>query len=141
MSLNHIVPPDDRRLRLPGWAVLCVILGAVVLLAVFDAAGRFDLGRPTLFSTATIVYAVVLRWRLRRRLWFWTVVAVLAALHVALILLLPWTTNWIPAIMLVPLAYADVYLMLWAIYGVARHMGEPFEYIHPHRLRRGSHAE
>ena len=38
--------------------------------------------------------------------------AILAAFHVLLILFVPWTTKWVPALVVVPIAIADLYVML-----------------------------
>ena len=55
---------------------------------------------------------VAMRWKLRRNLWFWIALTLIAALHVPLILFVPWTTKWVPAIVIIPIAIADLYLML-----------------------------
>jgi hypothetical protein len=52
-------------------------------------------------------------------LWFWITMTVIAALHVALIIFVPWTTKWAPAIVIIPIGIADLYAML-AILSVVR---------------------
>lgn len=37
---------------------------------------------------------------------------VAVALHVPLILFVPWTSNWVPAIVIIPIGIADLYAML-----------------------------
>jgi hypothetical protein len=56
--------------------------------------------------------ATALRWKLRRHLWFWVTMTVITALHVPLILYVPWTTKWAPAFMMVPIGLVDLYAML-----------------------------
>ena len=103
---------DIKFKRLPWWAVLCVMLGAVLVGFLFDHFGKLALARPTIYSAGMISIAIAMRWRLRRQLWFWITMAVIAALHVPLILFLPWTTKWVPAFMIAPFAFADLYAVL-----------------------------
>jgi hypothetical protein len=56
--------------------------------------------------------AIAMRWKLRRNVWFWITMAVIAAFHVPLMLFVPWTTKWVPAIVIIPIAIVDLYLML-----------------------------
>ena len=46
----------------------------------------------------------------------------LAVLHLPLILFLPWTTRWIPAVVIAPIGIADLYAMLWVISAVGKFM-------------------
>jgi len=40
---------------------------------------------------------------------------VLAALHIPLVLFIPWTTKWVPAFGTLPIGMADLYIMLWTL--------------------------
>src|ERR1700722_14875239 len=99
-------------MRLPWWGVLCVILGTVLLAFFFVSFGRYDLARPSLISVAMVALATAMRWKLRKRMWFWITITIVAALHLPLILLVPWTTKWIPAVLIAPFGIADLYAML-----------------------------
>jgi hypothetical protein len=112
-------------MRLPWWGVLCVIAGTILLGLLFFEFGRLDLARPSLVTAATVVLAIIMRWKLKRHVWFWITMIVLAALHVPLILFIPWTTKWIPAFVIIPIGMADLYIMLWVISVVAKSKGEP----------------
>lgn len=83
-------------MRLPWWGVLCVIAAALPILLLFDHFGKLALARPTLYSAAVIGIAIAMRWNLRRHLWFWSTMAAIAALHIPLILYVPWTTKSVP---------------------------------------------
>ena len=102
-------------MRLPWWGVLCVIFGTILLALSFVYSGRFDLARPSLISVAMVALAIVMRWKLRRHVWFWITIIFLAALHLPLILFVPWTTKWIPAFVIAPFGIADLYAMLWIL--------------------------
>ncbi len=121
-QLEKVIWPEDRKLRLPWWGVLCVILGALPVLFLFDHFGRFDLARPSLTSVAIIAIVIALRWQWRGQVWFWSTVAVFAALHLLLILLVPWSTRWIPAAVIIPIGMADMFVMLWVLFVVAKLM-------------------
>lgn len=122
MSLGKVVMAQDKQIRLPWWGILCVIFGTVLLALLFVHFGRFDLARPTLISVAMIVLAIVMRWKLRRHVWFWITMAFLAALHLPLILFVPWTTRWIPAFVIAPVGIVDLYVMLWILSVVRKFM-------------------
>lgn len=49
----------------------------------------------------------------------------LAALHLALILFVPWTTKWIPAVVIGLFAIGDLYVMLWILSVVGKFMAGP----------------
>jgi hypothetical protein len=55
-----------------------------------------------------VVFAMALKWELRRRVWFWAVILTVVAMHLLLILSVPWTTRWISALVMTPIAAADV---------------------------------
>jgi hypothetical protein len=59
-----------------------------------------------------VAIAIAMRWQLRRHAWFWGIMAILAALHVLLVLFVPWTAKWVPAIVIIPIGIADLYAML-----------------------------
>lgn len=124
MPLDRVITAEDKQMRLPWWGVLCVIVGTILLALLFVYSGRFDLARPSLIATAMVVLAIVMRWKLRRHVWFWITMTFLAALHLPLILFVPWTTKWIPAFVIAPIGIADLYAMLWVVSVVGKFMGE-----------------
>ena len=87
----------------------------ILLSALLDHFGKLALARPTVFSVTMIVIAVAMRWKLKGLMWFWITMASLAALHVPLILFIPWTTKWIPVLVIIPFGIADLYAMLWVV--------------------------
>jgi hypothetical protein len=115
MPLGKVITAEDRQMRLPWWGVLCVMVGTALVALLFVYFRRFDLARPSIISAAMVAIAVALRWKLRRHVWFWVTMTFLAALHLPLILFIPWTTKWIPAVVIVPVGIADLYAMLWVL--------------------------
>jgi hypothetical protein len=113
---------EDRQMRLPLWGYPCVLVGAFLLFALFDHFGKLAFARPAIFSVSIIIITVAMRWNLKGNVWFWITMAFLAALHVPLILLIPWTTKWIPVLVVIPIGIADSYAMLWVVSVVRTYM-------------------
>lgn len=101
-----------RKIRLPWWALLCLGIGSFLAAWLFDHLRRFDLVLPTLNSIFVLGFAVAVKWKLRRHTWFWGTIAILAALHVPLVLFVPWATKWVPALAIAAIDSADLIVML-----------------------------
>ncbi len=104
--------------------LLIVVIGAPTVF-LFGVYGRLALAMPLMIFT--IMHALVIRfkWKLRRQAWFWIAIGVSAALHVLLILFVPWTTKWVPALVVSVGAAADFMLILWILLVVERFMEGP----------------
>jgi hypothetical protein len=122
--VHKVLTEEDRQMRLPWWGILCVMVGAFLLFFLFDHFGKLTIARPTLYSVAVIVITIAMRWKLRGHVWFWATMAFLASLHVPLILFIPWTTKWIPALVVIPIGIADSYAMLWVVSVIGKFMGK-----------------
>ena len=127
-----VITKEDKQMRLPWWGVLCVIAGTILIGLLFIEFGRFDLARPSLLSAAAIFLTIIMRWKLKRHVWFWLTMIAFAALHVPLILFVPWTTKWIPAFVIIPIGIADLYAMLWILSVVGKFTGDQQESAEKH---------
>jgi uncharacterized membrane protein (DUF485 family) len=87
-----------RQVRLPWWVLLCMFIAATLSAALFDHFGRLYLMLPVLNCIVTLGFLIAVKWNLRQHAWFWITMIVMAALHVPLILYIPWTTKWVPAL-------------------------------------------
>jgi hypothetical protein len=125
LPLEKVITAEDKKIRLPWWGVLCIVAGGLPLLFLFDHFGKLALARPVLDSAAMVSIAIAMRWRLRRHVWFWITMTALAALHVPLILFVPWTTKWVPAIVIIPIGIADLYAMLAILSVVGKFVERP----------------
>jgi hypothetical protein len=114
-----------KKLRLPWWVVLCGIIGSFLCAWLFDNFGSLELVLPTLNSIAIVGFMLVLKRKLWRLAWFWGTIAVVAALHVPLVLFVPWTTKWVPALAIAVIDSLDFCLILWILAAVGKFMGEP----------------
>lgn len=127
MPSIKVITKEDKQMRLPWWGVLCVIAGTILIGLLFIEFGRFDLARPSLLSAAAIFLTIIMRWKLKRHVWFWLAIIGFAVLHVPLILFVPWTTKWIPAFVIIPIGIGDLYVMLWILSVVGKFMGDQQE--------------
>ena len=128
MPLTNDIKSDikaAKKLRLPWWGVLCLIFGSLPLYWLFDHFGRFDIALPTLVSIGMLGFVIAVKRKLARHAWFWGTMAILAALHVPLVLFVPWTTKWVPAIAIAAIGSADICVMLAILAVVAKFMEGP----------------
>ncbi len=115
---DHTSPFD----RLTKKAALVVSMLAVLFYFVFEYIGGSAKGRVAAICAAMIVTTVWMRWDLRKRVWFWVTIVILALLHLPLIMFLPWTDNSYPGIVLVPGALLDLAIVYGSIKLVERVM-------------------
>ncbi len=101
-----------RRIRIPWWGVLLWMAACGLIDWLLISLGRFDLALPALNSIAVLGFTVVLKRKLGRYVWFWSTMAVLAALHIPLVLFVPWTSKWVPAIAIAAIDSGDLIVML-----------------------------
>jgi len=87
-----------------------------------------------------VALAIVMRWKLRQHVWFWVTITFLAVLHLPLILFVPWTSKWIPAVVIAPVGMADLFLMLWVISVVGKFVQAP-DASQDERVQRTKHEE
>ena len=128
MQLANDIKSDikaAKKIHLPWWGVLCLIVGSLPIYWLFDHFGRLNIALPTLNCVGMLSFAVAVKWKLRRHAWFWGTMAILAALHVPLILFVPWTTKWVPAIVIIPIGIADLYVMLAIVSVVGKFVERP----------------
>jgi hypothetical protein len=128
MSIANDIKRDikeAKKIRLPWWAEVCLIVGSVPIFFLFDHFGKFDIALPTLVSIGMLGFVIRVKWQLRRHAWFWGTMIVLAALHASLISFVAWTTNWVPAAVTGAIGSVDVIVMLAILAVVAKSMAGP----------------
>ncbi len=114
-----------RQIRLPWWLLLGLGIGSLPMYWLFDHFGRFGLALPAVDSILVVAFTIAVKWKLRRKAWFWGTMAILALLHVLLILCVPWPTKWVPALAIAAVGSADVIVMLAILALVERFMNGP----------------
>jgi hypothetical protein len=88
-----------------GVIIAVCILPMPILLSHF---GRPDMATPSFIYLGILVLAVGFGWDLRTRVWFWITIAVVLALHVVLLLKVPWPHFTENRITLLPFGVADL---------------------------------
>ncbi len=106
-----------KKLRLPWWIILCTVIGGFLGAWFFDSIGHDSMELPTLDCIGVFGFVVVLKWKLRRHIWFWAIMTIVASLHVLLILFVPWTDKWVPAFVCAVIGLADLIVIL-AIFSI-----------------------
>lgn len=128
MSMTREVRADIRqakklRLKLPWWGNLCVIIGLLPIIWLFDHFGSLDLFLPTFNCAGVLGLMVAFKRELWPQAWFWMTMAVIAGLHALLILLIPWGSRWVPALAIAGIDSVDFCLVLWIIDGIGGLLG------------------
>jgi hypothetical protein len=114
-----------KKIRFPKWTWLPIIFGSVPIYWLFDHFGQLNIALPVLNFILVLCFIVFVKRRLLRRGWFWLTMTVIVAAHVPLFMFVPWTTRWMPALIIAVVDSADFCLMLWIISAVGKFMKEP----------------
>jgi hypothetical protein len=116
---NSTKPP---KLLNRKWALIALLCGVpfFILFAYLGDPGR---GRAALIAVGLLVLAARARWDLKEYAWFWVTLAILIALQVALVLLVPWTSRSYPGITLLPIGVVDYAILYGAIKLAEKLMG------------------
>lgn len=123
MSLSTDVRNDIKaaqKLSLPWWGVLIWMAFCLPVILVCDHFGKLNMALPILNCIGVLGLLIALRWRLRRQVWFWTAMTIVAALHALLIWYVPWTGKWVPALAISAIDTADFCAVLWLLSAVER---------------------
>jgi hypothetical protein len=75
-------------------------IGAILLpmLLLFAYFGKEDMGLAVVIVLGVMAVAIKIRWNLRKRVWFWAIIAVILALHVPLVFMVRWTQGNAPTL-------------------------------------------
>jgi hypothetical protein len=93
--------------RLTRKSALVIALCSSPFFFIFAYFGDLGKGRTAAICAFAIITAVWYYWDLRRHVWFWFTVAIVIALHVPLVLFVPWTDTKYPGVVLLPFALLD----------------------------------
>jgi len=96
-----------------GLKILAIVLPVFL---VFIFLGNADMGLTVTIVLGLIIFAIKLRWNLRKHVWFWATVVVVLALHVPLFFIVHWPHTSTPTIAYtMPFGVADFLITLGAI--------------------------
>ncbi len=128
MSLTNEVRDEikaAKKLRMPGWVVACVIIVSFLCAQLFERFGKLNLVLPILNSIGVLGFIIAFKRKLWQHAWFWGTMTAIAVLHVPLILFVPWTSRWVPALAIAVIDSLDFCLILWILAVVGKFMREP----------------
>lgn len=87
--------------------VLLILLATFPVCALFLYLREPGNARAGWFLSAVVVIAVRVRWDIHRKTWFWPTIAAIGIVHAVAIVMLPWTSKWIPAFIIFPFCALD----------------------------------
>ena len=91
------------------YLALIIFACTLPVLLFFDCLGKSDLGLSIGICLSMNVVAAGMCWDLRRRWWFWVVIAIVLALHVPVVLMIHWPKSvWVSKFTLLPIGLADL---------------------------------
>lgn len=75
-----------------------------------------DAGLAACIVLGVILLAIKIRWRLRKHIWFWAIIAVILALHVPLVFMVRWPHGSVPTLFYtMPVGIADFVIISGAL--------------------------
>jgi hypothetical protein len=115
---------EAKKLRLSWRTKVLIIVISALATFLFALYGRLELALPLMNVIGVLGLMILFKWKLRRYVWFWITMAVVAALHVPLIFFVPWATKWVPAVAIAGIDSADFCLILWVLILVEKFAGK-----------------
>src|SRR5215472_13237649 len=109
-----------KQVRIPVWAYLPLIVAAFLVSWMFDHFGKLGEALPAINVIGMLGFVLVLKRKLMGRAWFWITMIAVAALHVLLVLFIPWTTKWVPALAIAVIDSLDVLAILALVAVIGR---------------------
>jgi len=121
-----VAPASQRKRTDYTGVIIAAILAPVYIL--FWLFGKEELGRSVFIVLGMTMIAIRVRWDLRKRAWFWTIIVLLLLAHVPLLFLFRWPQGyhgWLPAVGTLPIGLADVLIILGAVHLVEKFVVKP----------------
>ena len=111
---------EAKKLHLSWRARLLIFIVGAPTVFLFGIYGRLELAMPLIITIGMHGLVIYFKRKLRRHAWFWIAMTVSAALHVPLILFVPWHAKWVPGPAVAVIATADFCLILWILIVVGK---------------------
>jgi hypothetical protein len=87
-----------QTVRPPWRAVVAVGVLSLPVFWLFDHFGTLNTSLPTPDALVALSFVIFVKRRAHQQLWFWITMTAFAAFHAITILMIPWTSGWIPAL-------------------------------------------
>jgi hypothetical protein len=113
MTLFDAPNPEEQG----TWKYLGLIIFAITLPVslFFSHIGKGDFGDSVGICLGMNIFAILMCWDLRRRFWFWVVIALVLALHIPVILMIHWPNEWVSKFTLLPIGLADLLITVGVV--------------------------
>ena len=108
--------PEDEEKEPTDYTGL--IIGAILAPVFFLLAyvSNDDMALAACVVLAAILFAIKMRWYLRKRLWFWAIIVFILALHIPLVFMVRWPHGNVPTLVYtVPIGVADFAIILGTV--------------------------
>ena len=92
---------------------LAALVAPVFILVTFLYSA--DAGLAAYIVVGVMVFAIKIRWYLRKHIWFWAIIAVILALHVPLVFMVQWPKNAPTIFYAMPIGIADFLIISGAL--------------------------
>ncbi len=107
-------PPKEKKPTDYTGLKIAALLAPVFLLFIY--LGKADMGLTVMIVLGMIIFAVKIRWDLRKHVWLWATIVFVLALHVPLFLMVRWPQGSSPTIAYtMPIGSADFLIILGAV--------------------------
>jgi len=116
---------EAKKIWLPWPVVLSLMVFFELCYVLLKHYGFVRLYLPILNSVGVFGFLFYLKWRLRGHSWFWITMAVVVTLHVLLILAVPWTNKWVPAMVSASVDSLDICIVFWTLAIIEQLSGGP----------------
>ena len=123
MQLANDIKNDMRAaksIHIPWWGLLGIFLAGLPICWLFDHFEKRDLLMPIACTIFVLAFAIAIKWKPRRHVWFWITMTIVAALHVLLILFVSWPSKWVPALVISGIGAADLSVVLTIVSVIGR---------------------
>ncbi len=92
---------------------LAALVAPVFILVTF--LYNAEAGLAAYIVVGVMVFAIKLRWHLRKHVWFWAIIALILAIHVPLVFMVQWPKNAPTIFYAMPIGIADFLIISGAL--------------------------
>src|SRR5438046_2767519 len=110
---DYVTPKAKEPVDYTGLKIAAITASVFFVITFFYNA---DAGLAACIVLGVIIFAIKIRWHLRKHVWFWAILAVILALHVPLVFMVRWPQGQAPTIFYaMPIGIADFLIIIGAI--------------------------
>lgn len=109
---DYETPKEKEPVDYTGLKLAALVAPVFVLVTFLYNA---DAGLAAYIVVGVMVFAIKIRWYLRKHIWFWAIIAVIFALHVPLVFMVQWPKNAPTIFYAMPIGIADFLIISGAL--------------------------